>query len=40
MTAKVTEVVLTFYHFSNPSYEINKLAGQKTVKHTKPYQTA
>jgi hypothetical protein len=27
-------------YFSNPSYEINKLAGQKTIKHTKPYQTA
>jgi hypothetical protein len=33
MTKKVTEVVLIFYHFSNQSYEINKLAGQKTNKH-------
>jgi hypothetical protein len=40
MTTKVTEVVLPFNHFSNLSYEINKLAGQKNNKHTKPYQTA
>jgi hypothetical protein len=40
MITKVTKVVLTFYHVSNPSYEINKFAGQKIIKHIKPYQTA
>jgi hypothetical protein len=40
MTKKVTEVVLPFYDFLNYSYGINKLAGQKTIKHIKPYQKA
>jgi hypothetical protein len=40
MATRVTEVVLPFYHFLNKSYEINNLAGQKIIKHTKPYQTA
>jgi hypothetical protein len=39
MIIKVTEVVLSFYHFSNPSYEINNFAGQKIIKHIKPYPT-
>jgi hypothetical protein len=39
MIKKVTEVFLTFYLFSNPSYEIHKFAGQKIIKHIKPYQT-
>jgi hypothetical protein len=29
MKTKITEVVLTFYHLLNKSYELNKLAGRK-----------
>jgi hypothetical protein len=32
---KLTEVVLTFYHLSNKSYELKKLAGRKQLNKPK-----
>jgi hypothetical protein len=29
MKKKIREAVLPFYHFSNKSYELNKLAGRE-----------
>jgi hypothetical protein len=40
MKTKIIEVVLTFYHLSNKSYELNKFAGRKQIHTLKPYQTA
>jgi hypothetical protein len=39
MIKKITEVVLSFYKFSNKRYSFNKLAGSKTISALKPYQT-
>jgi hypothetical protein len=37
MIARITEVVLIFYHLSNKSYELNKLAGRKQLNTPKSY---
>jgi hypothetical protein len=34
---KLTEVVWTFYHHSNKSYKVNKLAGRKSFNTPKSY---
>jgi hypothetical protein len=39
MEKRITEVVLLFYHFSNKSYELKKLAGREQINTLKPNQT-
>jgi hypothetical protein len=39
MITRLTKVVLPFYHFSNKSYKVNKLAGRRYKNTLKLKQT-